>query len=1551
MNGRDDDAQVQRDALIRRLLATDHPGAPTRTTTIEPRASGNRAPLSFSQERLWFLAQLAPENAAYSMPGALRLRGPLDVGALRDAFDGVVERHEILRTTFEDRDGVPFQRIRSKLALRLVDEPLNVDAGATEADRIAAILREEELRPFDLTRLPLFRVRLLRIAVDDHCLLVVMHHLITDGWSIAVLIDEVARLYNARLNGVDADLPPLPIQYADYAEWQRGGDDNATLSAHIEYWRGHLQGVAPLRLPLFGPRPAGVDWHGASRPMQISNAANAAAQELAERLRATPFMVTLGAFQVLLSRLSGQLDLTIGIPTLGRSRAELQPLVGFFESTVVLRSTWTTRTTGREVVAMVQERLAAALDHQDAPFEQVVEAVGTSRRLDTHPLFQVMFVYRNPDRPIALRDVSARRLPIERHASMFELFVYLEDHGSDGARGYITYRTDLFEPTFIDRLAEQLDQVLLAMATSPEDPVLGLPVLTPAEERALVRYNATGGPKPVGLLHEAFFERAEINPDGLAVATPDLEISYGALARAAGHVRDRLLDMGVQGGDRIAVVMPKCWEQVPGVLGILQAGGAYVPLDAGFPAERVKEIIERTDARAAVVAARHPPSFDCGCAVVEIDDLALDATPRPLRPTGIESGDVAYIIFTSGSTGKPKGVVIEHGAALNTIADINDRHGVTATDRVLAVSSMSFDLSVYDVFGLLAAGGALVIPDAEHDPERWSSLMTEHGVTVWNSVPALLGVLIDDCEVRGCGLPPSLRIALLSGDWIPTSLPDRARRLQTELEVISLGGATEASIWSIEFPIDRVDPQWLSIPYGRPLRNQQYYVLNDALMPCPTLVEGDLYIAGAGLAREYFGAEDLTAAGFITHPRNGRRLYRTGDRGRFLESGAIEFLGREDFQVKVQGYRIELGEIEARMLEVEGVREAVATVLGGRNEQRTLVGYLVPKHGATVTADAVTAHLAATLPAYMLPSAYVTLDGFPLTANGKVDRKALPEPDAPVRDAPRRSNLPSNEVEHDLLEICRLLVERADMGVKDDFFASGGDSILSIQLVSRARRAGIHITPRDVFERPTVAGLAQAAAQRSHDEADQGQSHGSAELTPIQRWFLEADPRSPSHFNQALAFEVEVLLQAGPLARALQAVADHHDALRLRFTREPDGWLASFADTNHAPCQELPFDGRILNERVQEAARTLNASLDIERGPVVRAALLRGVRGDSDRLLLVIHHLVVDGVSWRILLEDLQLAYRQALEGRDVDLPPKTTAWKSWAARLLDYATAVEVRDAVADWRRALSTPQAILPLDHQDGRDVGAVERIHESTLGEVDTEKLLTVAPEAYNCDPIDLLIAGVAATLAPMMGPGAYMDLEGHGREDLFDGADLSRTVGWFTTLYPIDVSGDNDDPGQIIQRIKERRRWAAKHAIAYGLLRFAPPDGDTSLPDVRPEVVFNYLGRLDGAVGGGGLEGQAVLRPAREDAGPVIGPDQQRRHRLAINAYVLEGKLRIRWHYSFELHDVQTVERWAGTMVTRTKELIAHCVEKSDITYSASDFDLLDLDADELGDLLV
>jgi|CXWL01.1.fsa_nt_gi amino acid adenylation domain-containing protein/non-ribosomal peptide synthase protein (TIGR01720 family) len=1544
---------TKRALLEKHLSGQSVSTADSRSSVILQRTGHEQIPLSFSQQRLWFLNQFDSQNVAYNLSATLKLRGRLNVEAVEHCFNEIIRRHEVLRTAFTTRGDNPIQIItpESNFSVAYTDlSNLPGDICAHEALRLA---KEEALRPFDLSTGPLLRVCLLGVgeqaAKQDYLLFLTLHHIVADGWSLGILIREFSVLYKACHINQTSPLPELPIQYADFAIWQRGQLQGAMLERHLAYWTQRLEGSPTLlELPFDRPRPAVCSYQGARYSFSMPKSLTVRLYDLSKKEKTTLFVTLITVFNVLLYRYSRQCDINIGYPIANRTQVETEGLIGFFVNTLVLRTDLSGNPPFVELLGQVRDRVLDAQIHQELPFERIVEELQPARSLSYNPLFQVMFALQNmPMENLELPDLHIERLPLETGVSLFDLSLLVTERDG-GLDALFEYSTDLFEECSVGRMASHFVQLLECFSVSPDALIGSLSLLTNNERlQILGQWNTQETVYPgERLLHELFEKMAEERPHAEVLVCKTGRLSYRELNERANWVAHELRKLGVGPETYVGLCLERSPEALVGMIGILKAGGAYVPLDPNYPKERLAFMLADCGASLVLTKERYLDLLtECDLKMIFMDrDWPFIAVQPVSLVANLNTPDnTAYLIFTSGSTGKPKGVVVSHR---NAVASTTTRfkYYQEKVDGFLLLSSFAFDSSVAGIFWTLGQGGRLCFPSEEEvqEPAALLEWIAKERLTHLLCLPSLYGLLLDQASSFQL---TSLRTAIVAGETCPRHLPAKHAHLLSSVRLYNEYGPTENTVWSSVYEVRARDLETdRPIPIGCPIANSQIYLLDSYLNPVPIGIPGELYIGGAGLTRGYLGRPDLTAERYMPNPFSktpGNRLYKTGDLARYRPDGNIEFLGRIDHQVKIRGFRIELGEIENRLRQYPGIQEAVVIAHEDTVGNKRLVAYWVNVPDFSPEIETMRTFLRETLPDYMIPAAFVRLDKLPLTPNGKLDHKALPDPDFNGRLAQRYSD-PRNTIEEILVKIWRQILGLERIGIYDNFFALGGDSIMAIQMVGRARQVDLIFTPHQIFQQQTIAELANVAGRVANAQrSEQGAISGVVPLTPIQCWFFEQNLPNPSHWNQAVLLEVKGFVEPLIFEQAVMYLISHHDALRSRFSLEDDMWRQNtLMQESHLVFHRVDLSEVDQTEQVNSIETECNrwqASLHLTKGPLLRMVWFDLGAGCNSRLLLAIHHLVVDGVSWRILLEDLQTICRQLMQGETVALPPKTTSFKYWAERLHQWAQNEDLQKEVAYWLHTTQAVAAPFPVDYPDGTREDRHTATVIADLGEAETHALLREASAAYRTEINDLLLAALAQTLTGWINASdVVIDIEGHGREELFDDVDLSRTVGWFTSVYPVRLNLPLDNnSGAVIKAVKEEIRHIPHKGIGYQVLRYLSRDetGERFKTHFGSQVLFNYLGQLDRV-----LPEDSLFARSWESAGREQDAVGLRSYELEINAHISREKLHIAWTYSGARYRRKTIEVLATSYMQALQELIAHCLSPDAGGFTPSDFPL-------------
>ncbi|MBX7550316.1 amino acid adenylation domain-containing protein [Streptomyces sp. tea 10] len=1482
---------------------------------LGPMTRPDPLPLSFAQRRLWFLHQMEGPSPTYNLPVVLRLTGALDVDCLRAALADVVARHEALRTVYPDTGAVACQQIldpgqaRPALAVTEVDE-----AGLDEA--VAAAVRHT----FDLTREIPLHAQLFAVGDDVHVLAVVVHHIAADGWSLTPLRLDLATAYRARLAGHAPAWAPLPVQYADYALWQRqylGAQDDpeSTWSRQLGYWRDALEGLPErIALPVDRPHPAEASHDGDTLTFQWDADLHEGLARLARGCDVSMFMVLDAALAVLLSRLGAGSDIPVGVATAGRDDQATENLIGFFTNTLVLRTRVSDRQTFRELLAAVRERTLDALAHQDIPFESLVDSLRPARTMSHHPLVQVMLSWQTvTDETLDLPGIEAAPVVRSTGTARMDLVLLAHEHlAADGTPGGIDggieYNADVFDPETVRTMLRRLRQVVLAMIADPDQPVGDVDLLTPAERHRVLReWNGTAGEEPAAALPELFEAQAARTPEAVAVSCGDERLTYRELSAVSDRLAARLRERGIGadgGEDAVCLLMERSVRVPAAILAVLKAGGVYVPLDPRYPDSRMRLIMAETGAGLLLVdgdGLEYPAVDGVRALDVAAELAAADEAPDPVAPAAGGPDRMAYVMFTSGSTGRPKGVAVTHRNVASLAADHVWRGGNHT--RVLMHAPTAFDASTYELWVPLLAGGEVVVaPPGELDPDVLVRTIREQRVTAAFFTAALFNLLVERDPAALAGM----REVMAGGEALSPPVVARALAAWPKTVLTNGYGPTETTTFAVLHSTREVTDG--TVPIGTPMDDTRAYVLDERLRPVPVGVPGELYLAGSGLARGYFAQPGLTAQRFVGCPYGtpGTRMYRTGDLVRWRADGRIEYLGRTDDQVKIRGFRIEPGEIENTLGAHPAVADAAVVVHTKPSGGKDLVGYAVLADGALAEPAELRAFVAERLPQYMVPVVVMVLDAFPMTGNGKLDRRALPAPDLGAAAPSRAARTP---VERTLAAVFAEVLGLPEVGAGSGFFDLGGDSIQATQLVAQSRTAGLVFTVRDVFTHQTVEAIARVARPAGEEAAASVTDIGTGEI-PL----LPVVERQRQLGGSVVGFDLSatVGLPSGVdearLVTTLQAVVDRHDALRTRLVTGPDGQWSLHADEPGTLrvvdvlrrvdiSASADADARAL---IAEETAAAKRRLDPAKGAMLQPVWFDAGPGRPGRLLLAVHHFAVDGVSWRILLSDIAVAWEAVTARREPLLAPVATSLRGWAQRVATGEGIARHRAELPVWQDVLRGAEPLLAAELDADRDVTGTEGRLTLTLSAEDTAPLAGQVPAVLRRGIQDVLLTAFGLAVGRWRarrhgGAGApvVLDVESHGRhEHLVDGVDLSRTVGWFTSVHPVrldcaalpwdEVAGAGGELAAALARTSAQLRALPAGGLGYGVLRHLDPQSAPQLAALpAPQVLFNYLGRVPVT------DEERPWLPLRDDTAPGTTGVRPLSHPIELNAVTQDG----------------------------------------------------------------
>ena len=1401
-------------------------------------------PLSYAQQRLWFIQQLERESAAYNIAMAVRLRGGLNVASLKQTLGEIERRHEVLRTRFELREGEAVQVIEEggEIALPVWDLS-GLEEGEREEEALA-IRGQAARKPFELERGPVWRGGVARLSEQEHVLALSMHHVVSDGWSMGVMVKEFAELYEGNRGGEKSRLGELPIQYADYAVWQRGRLEGEVLEEQIEYWKGQLGGVSVLELPTDLPRAGAASQRSETVAFRLTGEQTEKLKEMSQREGVTLFMSLLAGFQLLLGRYSGQEDIAVGTPIAGRTRAETEGLIGFFVNTLVMRTDLKGNPTVGELLRRVKETAVGAYEHQEVPFEKLVEELRPERSLSHEPLFQVMFILQNaPRRTEGLREVEMSQEQVQVGRAKYELMLTVSEAGEQ-LEGTIEYRSEVYERERVKRQVEHLRNVVEGMVGERERRVMEIGLLSEHErQQVIVEWNEVERENEgERCVHELIEEQVERTPDRIAVTAGEKQVSYRELNGRANQVGHYLRRRGVRAEKRVGIRVRRSEGMVEAILGVLKSGGAYVPVDGSYPEARQRYMLEDSGAEIEVTDGVREGREDVESVNVDVERGMIGQESRRNPGRVAEGKNLAYVIYTSGSTGEPKGVSITHGSASGFVRWGVKRFG-ERLEAVAATTSMSFDLSVFEMMVPLSYGGRVVIGENGLEIERMAAA---EGVTLINTVPSAMEAVMKG-RVRGKGKELGVRVVNLAGEALSGELVRRMYEREGVEEVYNLYGPSETTTYSTYSEVGRGEER---PTIGRPVGNTEVYVMDGRYEAAPVGVEGEVYIGGGGVGRGYLNRGDMTAERFVpnVYGETGSRMYRTGDVGRYRGNGEIEYIGRADQQVKMRGYRIELGEIEVALREEAGVSQSAVVVKEYEGGEKRLVGYVVVEEGEEVREEELRRKMGAKLPEYMVPWAIVKVKEMPLTANGKVDRKRLPGVER--GEGGKEDGEELSPIEEIVGGIWSEVLRVKEVGREANFFEMGGHSLLATQVVSRVRDAlGVEIGLREVFERPTVGGLAGAVERelgggrrRAGGEIERARREGGLPLSYAQQrlWFIQQLEPESAAYNVAIAVRLRGALDEASLKQSLWEIGRRHEVLRTRFQRR--GGQAEQVIEEAGEVERLMWDvsGLEEEEREEEARelirRESERAFDLERGPVWRSGLVR-MSGEEHVLALSMHHVVSDGWSIEVLVRELTQVYEALRRGREIGLAELEVQYADYAVWQRGWLEGEVLEEQLEYWREQLAGAAVLeLPTD----RPRPAIASHGGATVPFRLSEELTQRLKELSRREGVTLFMTLLA---------GFQVVLGRHaGQEDVLVGTSVTnrnrleteRLIGFFVNqLVMRGDLGGNPSFNELLRRTRERTLGAYAHQdIPFEKLveEFAPDRDPSRTPLFQVKLVL-------------------------------------------------------------------------------------------------------------------
>lgn len=1484
-------------------------------------------PVSSAQKRIFMVEQVNEPNLVYNMLKIITIKGEINLDHFEYAFQKLVNRHEGFRTSFEIKDGQIVQVIHDNVQLR-------IEYGQGKmADLDAEI--QKFVKPFDLSQAPLIRVKLVELE-DRHLLLLDTHHIIFDGVSTGILIKEFATLYQGK------EVPKLDIQYKDYSAWQLEQLNSGTIKKQEEYWMNQLADYSPLDIATDFSRPEVMGTGGDKIRTTLTRELTDQLKELAMTEKTTLHVIMMATYNLLLSNYTDQSDLIVGLPVAGRTHADLENVIGMFINMLPFRNYVDKDITFSDFLQMVHENALDAYNNQDYPFDLLAEKLGIERDPGRNPLFDTIFILQNTgsNQALQLNDVTLESYQYDRNVSRFDLtFGAVEQE--KGIQIEVEYRDDLFYQGTIERMLNHYIHLLKMVVAGSATKIRDLQLLNDQEKQQLLYdFNDTQAEYPDRkTVTQIFEEQVALNPDGVAVTYGSQTLTYTELNARANQLARHLRERGVGKGIIVGLMFERSLEMIAAIIGVIKAGGAYLPIDPNYPQDRIEYMLKDSGTKYLITSESwNQISFEGEKIDLSMEEV-LNQSTENLELVN-QPNDLLYIIYTSGSTGKPKGVMIEHVNVVRLLYNSKMQFDFTSQDVWTMFHSYCFDFSVWEVYGALLYGGKLVVTSkvVAQDPTQFAQLLRDEKVTVLNQTPTAFDVLSNE-EMKIENNDLAIHYIIFGGEALKPMKLKNWQNKYPQTKLINMYGITETTVHVTFKEIGEgekeIDTNISNI--GVPIPTLTTYIMDEDLQLKPLGVPGELCVGGLGVARGYLNRPELTEERFVENPYiPGERIYRSGDLARMLPNGEMEYLGRIDHQVKIRGFRIELGEIESRLLSHPDIKEA--TVLGREDgdSMKYLCAYIVQVNEVTI-AD-LRNYLLETLPDYMVPAYFIILDQMPITSNGKIDRKALLQMQVSVKVDETEYVAPQSEAEEKLAQIWAEVLEVEQVGLNDNFFSLGGDSIKAIQILSKANDQDIRLTVKEIFNYQTIREIMNNVDYNRKNEISQEEVVGDVLFTPIQQHFFEKNLEYASYYNQTNLFKLPDDVDLERLGKAFQIMIDHHDGLRMTF-KEKEGQVTQC----NRPKNEVEFrlehvdlaheSAETRSKKLTEISEEVQSKVNLERDLLIKGVVF-DLGDGGKRLLIAIHHLIIDGVSWRILLENIEHLYQSPSENK---LPLKTTSYQEWAQRLHTYANETELD---IDYWEQLKTKE-IRPLASVDEKEVHYKDyQACTVTLDQKHTEKLLTEVHWTYNTQIDDLLLTALTMAFTEVMNTSNLLiSLESHGREEILEGVDLSRTIGWFTSIYPVYLER-KADISQTIKFVKENLRKIPDNGIHYEIARYMQKN--EKLRGLNPEIEFNYLGQFDNTIKG---ESQSLFSVCPEDKGKSIDIRNQNYALLIINCVIIQGQLQVTLKYAPNYLPTEKMTQFQQELIKQLTNIIDHCLNKDEQSLTASDFGVEKLVAED------
>ncbi|WP_432403719.1 amino acid adenylation domain-containing protein [Wukongibacter sp. M2B1] len=1502
--------------------------------------------LSPMQEGMLFHYIMDRESSTYFEQLAFTVYGKVDIKKFENAFNKIIEKYEVLRTIFIYEElAKPLQIVLKKREMEVCFEDI-FDLKDSEKDKYIEDFKiEDRRRGFDLERDIPMRISVIRISDNTYKIIWSFHHIIMDGWCIGIIIKDFFEIYKRFIRGENV-IFELAKPYSTYIKWLEKRDNEEG----IDYWKNYLKNYGQQALICGGKRTNSKEYLLKEHKITIDKGLMTAIRDIAIRNQVTVNTIFQALWGVLLCRYNDTQDVVFGSVVSGRPAdiPGIDTMVGLFINTVPIRIKYGKEDTFRELVVRVQKEIIESEKFSHISLAEIQSNSDLKQGLINH-----INVFENYPLDEALERLSDEK-ELGFSVNSVESFGQINyDFGvivipGDELIVNFKYNGMVYDDYYIGAIGRHLTNAFEQIANRSDIRVQDIDIITKEEEKRILYdlNNTKAEYSREKTIHELFNERAEHISDSVALVFKEKKITYEEVNKRANSLGRTLRKKGVGPETIVGIITERSIEMIVGILGILKAGGAYLPLDPKTPSNRIKYMLEDSDAHIILAQSKFIDGLEFQIEKIDLEDEGLYIQEDSNLDNVNGPTDLAYVIYTSGSTGKPKGVMVEHRSVINVLSSLENKYPLSGDGAYLLKTNYIFDVSVAEIFGWFFGGGRLVILESGLEKEPLDILRTleENKVTHCNFTPSMLQTFLNILRENDSNSLGDLKYIFSAGEALHVNTVRKFYEFKGSTRLENLYGPTEATIYSTMYSLEKLGEKQ-TVPIGKPIDNCKMYILDKNNRIQPIGVQGELCIGGDGVARGYLKRPELTAERFAENPFTAdENIYRTGDLARWLPDGNIEFLGRIDNQVKVRGYRIELGEIENQLLKHNDIGDAVVIVLEEEKGEKYICSYIV-SHKKLEAVD-IRKHLSGELPDYMIPSYFIEIDHIPLTANGKIDRKALPHPKEKVIKSAKYI-APRDEVEKILAGIWgEVLSVKGSIGINDNFFELGGDSIKAIQISSRLQRHNLKIEIQRMFDYPTIKGL-RDYVRKIEKEVEQTAVEGEVKLTPIQKWFYEEEIEERHHWNQGVMLYRKNGFRKDIVEKVFNELIKHHDALRMTYKKEGEEvtQVNRSHEDNLLKLQSFEVMGEEYKEIIEKKASHIQGSIDLERGPLVKLALFETKKGDY--LLIAIHHLIIDGVSWRILLEDFSQGYKQLEDGTAIELPLKTTSFKEWSDELYKYADSKVILKEIEYWKELEKEEIERIPMDVQIKEDRMKDGETREGVLTKEETKKLLNEVHSAYNTEINDILLTALKLTLKKWTGAErSLVELEGHGREEIIEGVDITRTVGWFTTAYPLVMDmKECKEIGQALKTTKETLRRVPNKGIGYGILKYISKKESIEGIEfkLRPEISFNYLGQFDSDIN------TELFKKADISTGDLVSPNSKRAYRLQILGMIEEGVLKLYINYNKHEYREATILQLLRDYMDNLREIIKHCIDKDETEMTASDFSSSDLDIEEVEEI--